>query len=251
MTTKNDFLIQVLSQIYNITMSFVFSSDDLEVLASKVCDYIAEFVSTNDVYSREFAIRRPDLIDIIKSFKKEAVPSTPKRTSILDGEFEAEDAIEEIIDEEESSEEESDSDEEESSEVELDEEDDAGASAKAPTTPDVRPNLESVMNAPRKLQPLDRKAQDPTNYVEFILDDEHGCAESKRITYSHVILSALRHATTSISDLQKRMTIQEIISYINIHFAPSIYKIEYLQLAIAILINKRIIDRDGVYLTLL
>lgn len=230
----------------------MFSSDDLEVLASKVCDYIAEFVSTNDVYSREWQIRRPDLIGIIKSFKKEAVPSTPKRTSVLDGEFEADDAIEEIIDEEESSEE---SDEEESSEVDSDEEDEdsdnAGAVAKAPTTPDVRPNLESVTNAPRKLQQPGQKDQEPSNCVEFIIDDEHGCAESKRVTYSHVILSALRYATTSISDLQKRMTFQEIVSYINIHFAPSIYKIEYLQLAIAILINKKIIDRQGPYLTLL
>lgn len=221
----------------------MFSSDDLEVLASKVCDYIAEFVSTSDVYSREFAIRRPDLIGIIKSFKKEAVPATPKRTSGFDGEFEyrSDDEIAEIIDEEATSEE---SDEEES-----DEEDDAGASAKAPTTPDVRPNLENVTNAPRKLQPLDRTGQDPANCVEFILDDEHGCAASKRVTYSHVILSALQHGT--ISDLQKRMTFQEIVSYINIHFAPSIYNIESLQLALAILINKKIIDRYGPYLTLL
>jgi hypothetical protein len=230
-------------------MSLVFSSDDLEVLASKVCDYIAEFVSTSDVYSREFAIRRPDLIGIIKSFKKEAVPTTPKRTSGFDGEFEyrSDDEIAEIIDEEESSEE---SDEEESDEEkESDEEDDAGATALAPTTPDVRPNLENVTNAPRKLQPLDRMAQDPANCVEFILDDEHGCAASKRVTYSHVILSALQHGT--ISDLQKRMTFQEIVSYINIHFAPSIYNIESLQLALAILINKKIIDRYGPYLTLL
>jgi hypothetical protein len=226
-------------------MSLVFSSDDLEANTSKVCDYIADFVSTSDVYSREFAIRRPDLIDIIKSFKKEAVPPL-KLTSILDDEFESksDDEIEEVIDD---SSEDEDSDEEEES----DEEDDAGATAKAPTTPDVRPNLEIVMNAPRKLQPLDRKAQDPANCVEFILDDEHGCAESKRLTYSHVILFALRYATTSISDLQKRMTLQEIISYVNIHFAPSIYKIEYLQLALAILINKKIIYRDGAYLTLL
>jgi len=115
---------------------------------------------------------------------------------------------------------------------------DEGGATKHPSTPTTRPDLTAVMNAPRKVRRSGWDNLEPM-CVEFVSDDEQGCAESKRPTYTKAIISALRNS--------QRMTLEEIVAYIRQYFPDHIYKTSNIQRALAIWISKNIINKNSNY----